>query len=868
MSINEQLAAESTRDPRASSLIERAIRKRFGILLFLGLSAWPLIGFWSAAEAIVANALRLNTYFQLTFLTVVNVIAYFFCFAILRLQNQRLGGTIWSRIAGSGGEPWKRKRFVLVISLALLAPLILVCGFGSEFPYGGLKHFAYATLSEVVGVGLGLAVLALLGNLKSFLFGSDPATANYFPFESERRSDTRILDGLSEKAEALAVRVGLEKVDIQFIIYLTLLAGLHYGTARVFEANSFWLTSAPSMLVVVFWLTLMLLAGLANYLDRWRIPVTLVLLLLIGVFQGIRGSTRPLNAVVDASANGFVQAVADIRSAETQFIDSGMPPGLRPAFIAKETSHLESTAWNAIRARMAELQPDAGKKKTLVVVTCPGGGIHAAAWAGCVLDQLSREYKEFGDSVAIISGVSGGSVGTLFYVNTQYADELSPPKATASKIDQAETHSFLQDASPSLELAARSSLEPIAYGLTVDDLYGLVFAPGTGRGQLLEDSFAQRIPPAQRKLAMGDWGDRAIAGSLPIVIFNTTDAVSGRRILFDTIPTPRRASSVGLTARPLNYRELMKTTKQAAYDVLPVTAARTSAAFPYVSPFTKPSMASPVGENVALCDGGYVDNEGIVTAVNWIEFLLERLREEEREKEEAAKEAAAEEEEEEDKTFDRILLLRIEPSYSVDMNRPADPGGLAGWFRWLTGPGEAMVKVRSASQLERGNLEADLAALHLRPLGKQKNSAGSETSSSADAQQSLESVGTQQNLTKTPQSQGAPADSSAVRANWKKMIDGFTPKTLTEYDSYEPVDAMESVGSDVDEQIEDLEGVVLIQTVRFPATGQVIPLNWKLTNQQKRGYLLGWKICSAEGTLLRRRLDQLFTRIVDDEDGE
>ena len=127
--------------------------------------------------------------------------------------------------------------------------------------------------------------------------------------------------------------------------------------------------------------------------------------------------------------------------------------------------------------------------------------------------------------------------------------------------------------SPALELAARSSLEAIAFGMTVDDLYSFIGIPGIGRGQRLEDSLASRLSEDVRKLTMGDWGDRALEGTVPIVIFNSTDAISGRRILFDTIPTPLRSSSVGLTARPLNYRELMES-GQRHFDVSPATAAR------------------------------------------------------------------------------------------------------------------------------------------------------------------------------------------------------------------------------------------------------------------------------------------------------
>ena len=66
-----------------------------------------------------------------------------------------------------------------------------------------------------------------------------------------------------------------------------------------------------------------------------------------------------------------------------------------------------------------------------------------------------------------------------------------------------------------------------------------------------------------------------------------------------------------------------------------------------------------------------------------------------------------------DSPFDKIMLLRIAPSSSFDGLFPEKKSPLINGTRWLAGPLEAIVNVRSASQAERGNLETDLAALYL-----------------------------------------------------------------------------------------------------------------------------------------------------------
>ena len=825
-------------DAKPLGLFERMVRKRFGLALLIGLFGWWVLGFVPQLESLVANGLLLNAYWQLAFLTLTNVVAFFFSFAILRLLNSRIPGGSWLRkIVGDESARWSKRATRFALVGALIAPTVLAFAFGSEFAQSG--HWWRSAITIVGAAAAAVLGLYAIGWIKSFLVGSDEDTSNYFPFEARTSKGLFHLEKFSSKLNWLKA-VGIEPIDWQFLIYLILLGLAHGGLVRWFEGEHYWLTSAPSMLVLLIWLVFMTLAGIANIVDRWRLPVLVTVVLLLAALFAIRPSTRPLRTVVDRAQNKFVARIATVREQENELLDRDGSMQERLDLIANETASLESDAWQAITNRMDRLaRTKNGKGRTLVVVTCPGGGIHAAAWAACVLDQLSQEYVEFMDSVCVISGVSGGSVGTLMFVSNRYHDELidrkvmgAPPPTTE------EVHRELKEKSPALELAARSSLEAIAFGISVDDLYGLVGIPGSGRGQRLEDSFTSRLPEEQQELTMGDWGDRAVDGTIPIVIFNSTDAVTGRRILFDTVPTPRRSSSVGLTARPLNYRELLATGNDTV-DVLPATAARTSATFPYVSPFTKPEHASSVGDSVALCDGGYVDNEGIVTAVNWIEFLLKRW---------VAKE-------QESRTFDRILLLRIQPSASVDKNQIPDDGGLAGAFRWLTGPVETMAKVRSASQLERGNLESDLAALYLKvsdsmdepSVAPTVRRTGAFGASLFDTQAS--------GVAEIPEFDHRKKEPAEIRDNWEKMLNDFEATSTQQKLDPPPVQAtFDNSSADEDEP------PVVVQTVGFIDANQVIPLNWKLSNRQKQGYLLSWRLCAGSDTQLRRTLDRYFTR--------
>ena len=761
-----------------------------------------------------------------------------------------------------GTQPWSRKRIWWTLGLAALTPILLAMFFGEEFDSSVLTHIPMSVFYIGIGLFFAWIVLLIAGEAKCRLFGSDATTQNYFPFESKNRRGLHFvsafldwLNGIARrfKLDRLTAWLGIEKVDAQFLTYLSLLSVFHWSTARWLSDSETWLTSAPAMVVVLIWIVGMAIAGIANIFDRFRLPVVALMVLMLTIWLSFFESTRDLQTVQDNSGNQFVAKIAAVSRAENDYLNKPLKERKvsRVELIRNQTSALEDQAWDSIVKRMDAFEPvDSKKGKTLIVVTCPGGGIHAAAWSACVLDQLSSEYAEFSDSICLISGVSGGSVGTLMFVSNEYDSALQEIKTVGMTMPTTdEIHDALKKESPALELAARSSLEDIAYGITTDDLYGLIHysLAASDRGQRLEDGLLQRLPEGQQKLTMGDWGDRALDGTVPIVVFNSTDAVSGRRVLFDTIPTPRRASSVGLTSRPLNYRELLSVDDQAV-DVKPATAARTSATFPYVSPFTKPGEASPRGEAVAICDGGYVDNEGIVTAVNWIEFLLKRW---------SALEPS-------ERPFDRILLLRIEPSHSKDLNRIPDHRGLAGWLRWLSGPAETMAKVRSASQLERGNLESDLAALYL------ELNTGKEETSTPVAQRPpslLGNLATQESADTTPteveeaEYRRQNATPEANRKEWDDLIKRYQdslkehvkPKTQGTYRPTPSAEIQEDLTNDFDNL------PVVIQSVRFENADQVIPLNWKLSKRQKLWYLFAWERCSDEGTKLRTTLDRLFT---------
>jgi hypothetical protein len=166
------------------------------------------------------------------------------------------------------------------------------------------------------------------------------------------------------------------------------------------------------------------------------------------------------------------------------------------------------------------------------------------------------------------------------------------------------------------------------------------------------------------------------------VVFNATAVEDGKRMMISNCLLPE---GPGFLNRPADGSQAVEYGK--LYDSLDLsvaTAARLSATFPYVSPICRPR--GHVSQPYHVADGGYVDNEGVATALDWLDHLLGKN---------PAKSFP----------FKRILFIRIVPF--GDVSQPEFHRYL-GWFYALFGPLEAVVNVRATSQHERNELSLAL----------------------------------------------------------------------------------------------------------------------------------------------------------------
>jgi len=341
----------------------------------------------------------------------------------------------------------------------------------------------------------------------------------------------------------------------------------------------------------------------------------------------------------------------------------------------------------------------AGGKRIILVATA-GGGIQAAAWTTQVLRGLEEHCAElsppsttqpkcnFRDSVVLISGVSGGSLGAIAYTRsfTDYPSHV--------------------DSAAVPDNAAQPALDEVAWAWMNPDV-GRAIMPWfrtqyVDRGWALEEKWAavnQTYVPRPswwRRLMSGDYGMETWLGdwakqtqdhTMPALLLNATQADKGQPLVFSTTNFPLKDDSRGLN----DFYGLYP-----GYDIRVTTAARLSASFPYVAPAARANKKPPTTGDTHVVDGGYYDNYGINSLLGWLENVITTSKGE---------------------TATDVLILQIRPFAE---SAPVSPKPV-GWGFQLVAPVDALLNVRDTGQSARGASELALFTKAYAPVCDDKH---------------------------------------------------------------------------------------------------------------------------------------------------
>jgi predicted acylesterase/phospholipase RssA len=399
-----------------------------------------------------------------------------------------------------------------------------------------------------------------------------------------------------------------------------------------------WLSPlrAPSLAGLLLLLTMLNwgLSGMAFFLDRYRVPVLISILIFMGLISIFFPQTDSYYFIYPKDVG------AEIR-----------PQNL--------------------------LAPRRGAK--VILVAANGGGIQAAAWSARVLTGIEEGCRGGGDcggrsfarSVRVISAVSGGSVGAMYFANAY--------GKYGAKEGELPDNDALEQV---VKLAGRSSLDGVAWGLVYSDFLRTVapylsrvrFFRRTDRARALEFEWQRDV---DLKARLGEWKRDAIEGKRPGVVFNATIVDSGGPLLFSTIEYDQTPSVAKIFDRLYE-----------GYDTPVTSAVRMSATFPYVTPAARAHRDGksdwPDAE-YHVVDGGYYDNYGMSALVECLDNELEMPA----------------------VNVTELMVIRIH-SMPVVNSPDRSPVKKRGFFFQMGVPVVALDNVRGAGQLSHSKVEFDL----------------------------------------------------------------------------------------------------------------------------------------------------------------
>ncbi|MFM6422472.1 hypothetical protein, partial [Planktothrix sp.] len=462
--------------------------------------------------------------------------------------------------------------------------------------------------------------------------------------------------------------------------------------------------SAPALfyLLLMVWVLTGFFSGLSFWTDVWHLPITLIIVSLSGCLYLIFSidsffELKIPNSVTEKESKSVTEK--DCQKDEINEED------------------LKNNFKKIIKRRLEK-----SNNKTLVVVATSGGGIQASGWTAKVLCGLQKELGEsFTQSIGLISAVSGGSVGTMFFLDQFDDSKYCPGDQSLDSIFKNATKDWLDAVGWGIAYPDMMKFFAVPWGFLIllNQAIKFIwdknrvseklktdskqtkpsaldsFLKYSDRGYSLEWYWQKQLKDPNTRLA--DWRKKVDDGIIPIPVFNGTLLEGGRRFLISPIQFQSKTDE-DMTAK--DFQALYQ-----GYDLDVTTAARLSASFPYVTPSSRPDDSFLKKESVIdkkvdtdtktvtdtkpviyhVADGGYFDNFGTFTALEWLDKNIEDLMN--------------------DSIVERVIFIQINHFPTEDIG---EENGFLGWFTELIGPLLTLFNIKDSTQIARNELDIKL----------------------------------------------------------------------------------------------------------------------------------------------------------------
>ena len=247
--------------------------------------------------------------------------------------------------------------------------------------------------------------------------------------------------------------------------------------------------------------------------------------------------------------------------------------------------------------------PDTTKPK-MVILNCSGGGLRATLWAMAALQNLDSSMSgEFLDHVFLITGSSGGMLGSAYYRELKYREKNGQQLGIHRRDYYNRLGSDMLNA-VGFTLAVNDLFIPLKKVKYGDDKYVM------DRGFAWENRLLEITDSILDKRII-DYRDLEYNSEVPLMILSPMVINAGRRMLISPQDISFLARNYNKYDHNPSYEidgiEFMRFfEKQKAGNLQFSTALRMSATFPYVTPL----VSLPSEPRIELIDAGARDNDG------------------------------------------------------------------------------------------------------------------------------------------------------------------------------------------------------------------------------------------------------------------
>ncbi len=371
----------------------------------------------------------------------------------------------------------------------------------------------------------------------------------------------------------------------------------------IFSYTDVFMIPAGASVVLILTTYLMIFGALFSWLKTWTTTIFLLVLFIANTLSGYPKLQRIHKA-------GGLDYIAPSLPYTYGALDAIATDSIIAYDKAKMIEALDG--W---KNRQSTLKPK------LVILNCSGGGLRSTLFAMATLQKIdSLTSGKFQNSLFLITGSSGGMIGSSFY------RELHARRNKGELIGINSRNYY--------NMLGTDILNSVGFTMAVNDLFfslksykrgGFVYR--RDRGYAFDRKFNENTMNLLNKSVFA-YREQEQKGEIPLLILNPMLINQGRRLII---------SPMGMSFL-CKHEKLFKTRQSDYYDGVEfsrffssrqadslsfVTALRMSSTFPYITPL----VSLPSNPPMEVIDAGARDNDGLLLTIRFLHTFKDWISE-------------------------------------------------------------------------------------------------------------------------------------------------------------------------------------------------------------------------------------------------